>query len=84
VAAGVRSSQCARCTTRTRGTFTRYTEDDFSDLKDKLICKMKLILEQMDCRLLIVGKRYYDKQQYLDLIENEGLASYIRVVDQYR
>jgi len=48
-----------------------------------LIRAMKTVTSQFECRLLIVGEFYDDKEPYLDLIENHGLADCITVVDEY-
>lgn len=48
-----------------------------------LIRAMRQVLRRRRCQLLVVGEFYDDKQPYLDLIESEGIADAVRVVDRY-
>ena len=48
-----------------------------------LIEAMGRVLDELDCKLLIVGEFYDDKQPYLDLIESQRIGGSVRVVDQY-
>ncbi|MBZ0168986.1 Glycosyl transferase, group 1 [Candidatus Methylomirabilis lanthanidiphila] len=48
-----------------------------------LLEAMALVLQQVDCTLLVVGEFYDGKDQCLRLINTLGLASRVRVIDRF-
>lgn len=48
-----------------------------------LIEAMAGVVKEIDCRLLIVGEFYDDKEKYLRMIRDRGLEPYVSVVDAY-
>lgn len=44
---------------------------------------MPLILQKVDCTLLVVGEFYEGKDRCLNLIQARGLASRVRVIDRF-
>ncbi len=48
-----------------------------------LLQAMPLVLQEVDCLLLIVGEFYEGKDRCLDLINTLGLAPKVRVIDQF-
>lgn len=48
-----------------------------------LLEAMPLILQKVDCTLLVVGEFYEGKDRCLNLIQARGLASKVRVIDRF-
>jgi glycosyltransferase involved in cell wall biosynthesis len=49
----------------------------------RLLEAMPLVLQKVNCTLLVVGEFYEGKDHCLNLIGNLGLASHVRVIDRF-
>ncbi len=49
----------------------------------RLLEAMPLVLQQVNCTLLVVGEFYEGKDRCLSLISDLGLASHVRVIDRF-